>query len=45
MPANDELPPAAADWAAEGGGVGVGGAKADWSAAMRATTDSMLTPL
>jgi hypothetical protein len=43
MPANDELAPAAADGWAEGW-VGVGGAKAVWSAWMRATTDSMLTP-
>jgi hypothetical protein len=44
IPANDELPPAAADGWAEEGWVGVGGAKAVWSDSMRATTDSMLTP-
>jgi hypothetical protein len=43
MPENDEAPAAAGavvDWAE---GAGEGGAKADWIAAIRATTVSMLT--
>ena len=42
MPANDELPPAAAGVAVFEGWA-VGGARADCSTAMRATTDSILT--
>jgi hypothetical protein len=43
MPAKDELP-AAGVVACEVEGAGEGGARADWIAAMRATTVSMLTP-
>jgi hypothetical protein len=43
MPANDELPPAVADVCMGAEGAGEGGASADWSAEMRATTVSMLT--
>jgi hypothetical protein len=43
MPAKDELPAAeAVVWEDVEGG-GAGGANADWSTAMRATTVSMLT--
>jgi hypothetical protein len=41
MPANDELPPAVGVETEEG--ACVGGARAVWSTAMRATTDSILT--
>src|SRR3954452_16315340 len=43
MPANDELPAAVAVVGAGAEGAVEGGASADWSAAMRATTVSMLT--
>src|SRR4051794_201956 len=45
MPANDEPPAALAVVWVGAEGAGEGGASADWSAAMRATTVSMLTRL
>jgi hypothetical protein len=45
MPANDDPPAVAGVGAAEGALVAVGGAKAVSREAIRATTDSMLTPV